>query len=288
MRAPIFALLMVGFALAATGATHAQDVETKSLGTHPRIPSIPKSNWDLLYEQGAPTGDSLGLDRAKALAEGRTLYETHCASCHGTDLNGTKRVPSLQSSGGAGVDFYLVTGRMPNVNDSVQAIHTEPHFNPRQIGAIDAYVSSRAKRTTAIPNVTLDPKQLQRGRQLFEYNCEACHGAAAEGATAGTSWIALPLYRATPTEVGEAIRIGPGVMPRFTAAQLSDNDIDAVATYVHYLTVNPGTYGGVTMDYLGPAAEGLVGGILGVGALFWVIFFTGTKADGTRLHERRP
>jgi len=287
MRRAIRTLLIAGFALAAAAAAHAQSSKPE-LGVHPRVPSTTQSNANLMYEQGAPAGGPLGGDRATSIAAGRVLYQTHCASCHGSDLNGTAQVPSLQDSGGAGVDFYLVTGRMPGANESVQAIHTAPHFNVRQIAALDAYVSARAKSGTAIPNVVLDDKLLQRGRRLFENDCEACHGAAAEGATVGGRWVALPLYRATPTEIGEAVRFGPGVMPRFTSAELSAKDLDAVATYVHYLTVNPGTYGGFTMDFLGPAAEGLVGGILGVGALFWVIYFTGTKADGTRLHERRP
>ncbi|GAC1417733.1 MAG: cytochrome c [Vulcanimicrobiaceae bacterium] len=286
MRASVRPLLVAAFAFVAASAAHAQGT-ADSLGVHPRIPSTAQSNEDLMYEQGAPAGVAPVRDRAKSLAEGRTLYDTHCSSCHGADLKGTASVPSLESSGGAAVDFYLVTGRMPSANESVPAVHTPPHFDARQIGAIDAYVSSRAQKSTAIPHVVLNRALLQRGRHIFENDCEACHGAAAEGATAGGRWVALPLYRATPTEIGEAVRIGPGVMPRFTPAQLSAEDVDAVATYVNYLTVNPDTYGGFTMGFLGPAAEGLVGGILGVGALFWVIFFTGTKADGTRLHERR-
>lgn len=42
------------------------------------------------------------------------------------------------------------------------------------------------------------------------------------------------------------------------------------------------------MDYLGPISEGAVSAIIGVGFLFWVIYFTGTKADGRRLNELDP
>jgi ubiquinol-cytochrome c reductase cytochrome c subunit len=195
-------------------------------------------------------------------------------------------VESLALTGGAPVDFFVSTGRMPDAIKTLQAMHVDPHFTQGQIAAVDAYVTSRAQVVTPIPNVVLSAGLLQHGRVLFEANCEACHGVAGQGASVGGGWVAVPLYQATSKEIGEAIRIGPGMMPRFTPAQLSDRDIDSVATYVHYLTATAPSFGGFTMDYAGPAAEGLVGGLLGVGTLFWVIYFTGTKADGTRLSKK--
>ncbi len=275
-------------------ALRAEDAKHE-IGEHPRLPSVPRLNASLIYEQGAPGGSASQNARprgapfdAALLAQGQTLYQTHCISCHGSDLRGTPGVPSLAHAGGAAVDFYVATGRMPDAIKASQAMHADPHFTQTQISAIDAYVTSRAASVTAIPNVVLRDALLQHGRQLFEENCQGCHGAAGEGASAGGDWIALPLYQATGKEIGEAIRIGPGVMPQFSTAQLNDRDIGALATYVHYLTVASPSYGGFTMDYAGPAAEGLVGGLLGVGALFWVIYFTGTKADGTRLSDKRP
>ncbi|MGH7756979.1 MAG: c-type cytochrome, partial [Vulcanimicrobiaceae bacterium] len=205
------------------------------------------------------------------------------------DLNGSTNVPSLLHAGGSAVDFYLTTGRMPLADRAgkigTQAFHVAALFDARQTAAIEAYVNSRTTKSIPIPTVQLDPAKLQTGRRIFENHCEACHGAAAEGATAGYQWTAVDLYAATPTQIGEAIRIGPGVMPRFTQSQLSTADVDAVATYVRFLSTQPQTYGGTVMAYLGPTAEGAVGGLLGVGLLFWVVYFTGTKADGRRVHD---
>ncbi len=288
VRAVLTFALVLLFAPAAISAKGIGDAHPATLDRHPLVPSERATSADTIFDQGVPPGDR-SVSRAATsgdLREGRELYDTHCVTCHGANLQGSSGVPSLQNAGGAATDFYLITGRMPGAARATQAVHMAPHFTRQQIDALDAYITSRAKRAISIPTVTVNAALLQHGRSLYEEHCQACHGAGAEGATAGYGWIALPLYRSTPTEVAEAIRIGPGVMPRFNASQLSARDVDAIATYVHALSVEPQRYGGLTMDYLGPTAEGLIGGILGVGALFWVIFFTGTKADGTRLHER--
>lgn len=241
-------------------------------------------------------------DRQSLVREGSVLYGVHCSTCHGADLAGAPGAPSLLQAGGAAIDFYLTTGRMPialrssesdiahgalgaSVASGAQDYHIPPLFDAQQTLAIEAYVDARARAITPIPHVILDGTKLTRGRRLFENNCQACHGAGAQGATAGTQWVALPLDRATPTQIGEAIRIGPGVMPRFTPDALSASDVDAVATYVRALVDDPQTYGGATLGYLGPVTEGAVGAIVGVGFLFWVIYFTGTRADGRRLNE---
>lgn len=242
-----------------------------------------------MFVDGVPRSDERAASRSlqgkNLLHEGSVLYGVHCSTCHAVDLGGTKSGPTLLGTGGAGIDFYLTTGRMPLAVPKTQAFHMAPHFDTAQVAALDAYVDSRATRTIPIPSVVLDETSLAAGRSLFENNCQACHGAGAQGATVGYQWTALPLREATPTQIGEAIRYGPGVMPRFTPQQLSAADIDAVATYVRYLVTQPGTYGGTVMDYLGPTAEGFVGAVLGVGMLFWVVFYTGTKANGRRLND---
>ena len=273
-------------------------------GTHWLTPSQRNVNKGTLFESGIPARQSSvpAIDRAQLLREGAVLYGVHCSTCHGADLRGSQGVPSLLEAGGSAVDFYMTTGRMPLAVRAAddgsdrsplgqssaagsQAYHVPSLFDARQTAAIDAYVDAHAQQSTPIPNVRLHSNALQRGRRIFENNCQACHGAAAQGATAGDQWVALPLNKATPTQIGEAIRVGPGVMPRFTAAQLSNDDIDAVATYVRYLAEEPQTYGGAVLEYLGPISEGAVSAIVGVGFLFWVIYFTGTKADGRRVNE---
>lgn len=275
------AALAAALGVSAAGAQSAPDV-------HPLVPSHRGNAPGLEYDTGVPRSAERPVDttRARSIAEGGVLYATHCSTCHGIDFRGTANVPSLLHAGGAAVAFYMSTGRMPAPVPGIQEIHQSPHFDARQTAAIDAYVTSRALTSVAIPSVVTSPALLQRGRMLFENNCEMCHGAAAQGATVGRGWIALALDRASPAEIGEAIRIGPGVMPRWSAAVLSDGDIDALATYVRYVVTEPGTYGGLTFDYLGVVIEGVVAVFVGVFGLFWVIFYTGTKTSGDRLNEK--
>ena len=254
---------------------------------HPRVPSyrgLPPE-LETLENVGPSESQPVVANQAALLAAGAVLYADHCMSCHGEHLQGTSNVPSLVNAGGADVSFFLTTGRMPGAQPGVQSIHEGQHFNTTQTDAIVAYVNSRAKRIIPIPKVVPDPKLLVHGRELFENNCQMCHGAAGQGAIVGYGWVALDLGMASPTEIGEAIRVGPGVMPRFTPAQLSDRDISALATYVHYIRTSPQTYGGTTGGYLGVIIEGFIGVVVGGGGLFCVIFFTGTKTSGTRVHE---
>jgi ubiquinol-cytochrome c reductase cytochrome c subunit len=232
-----------------------------------------------LFASGVPRGQLPATAQ-----DGASLYAVHCATCHGAQLQNSSDAPALRHAGAAAVDFYLTTGRMPLAGVPTQAFHSAPHFDRQQIAAIEGYVRLHSDGSGPIPDVRMRPGGLQRGRMLFEANCEACHGAAAQGATVGYGWAAPPLDRATPTQIGEAIRIGPGMMPAFTPRQLSDADIGALAEYVRTLAENPQNYGGTVMGYLGPTAEGAVGAVVGVGFLFWVVYFTGTKANGRRVH----
>lgn len=255
---------------------------------HPLIPSNRQLGPDLLHVSGEPREKpeaQLATSNAELVAQGRELYSLHCISCHGTQLQGSGDGPSLRDAGGASVDFFLETGRMPLPSNGAQAWHVNPQFGQDQIQALSAFVSAKARTRIPIPDVKTDTTLLQRGRLLFEDNCEACHGAAAQGATAGFGWIAVPLFAATPREIGEAIRVGPGIMPVFTPALISDRDVDAIATYIAYMKNSAPNPGGTPFDYLGPTAEGAIAAAVGIGGLFLVIYFTGTTAQGPRFNR---
>ncbi|MGI8681475.1 MAG: c-type cytochrome, partial [Mycobacteriales bacterium] len=62
----------------------------------------------------APPGRAQGSGtNPAAVAQGRALFLTSCASCHGLNAQGGAQAPSLIGVGGAAVDFQVGTGRMP-------------------------------------------------------------------------------------------------------------------------------------------------------------------------------
>jgi ubiquinol-cytochrome c reductase cytochrome c subunit len=223
--------------------------------------------WSFLPAGGA-TRSSTG--------EGRSLYQASCSTCHGLNAEGTANGPSLQGVGPAAVNFMLTTGRMPLAAPGDQPERQPPKFDTEQIDAIQRYVAEIAPGGPAIPDVDPSRGNLSVGASLVLNNCSGCHSAAGVGDSVGGGEIAPSLMPPDATQIGEAIRIGPGVMPVFDPANLSDHDVDSIAAYVHWLRDN-GDDGGLPLGRVGAVAEGLAVFVVGLGILLLVLRLTGTK-----------
>jgi ubiquinol-cytochrome c reductase cytochrome c subunit len=196
--------------------------------------------------------------------EGRQLYLTGCVSCHGADGEGTDQAPTLVGVGAAAADFYLTTGRMPAAYpQGYQATRKEPAYDQAQIDALVAYVASLGDGPP-IPEVDLADADRARGGVLFRANCAACHQAAANGGALSYGKNAPSLHEATPTQVVEAMRIGPGEMPVFDPRLISPEDANDIASYVEYLR-DPDHPGGLPLQGFGPVTEGFVALVFGLG-----------------------
>ena len=209
-------------------------------------------------------------------AQGKQLYAASCSTCHGLGAEGTANGPTLQGVGRAAVDFMLTSGRMPLADPGEQPVRQEPRFSDDQIEALVAYVSSIAPGGPEIPDVDTARGELPRGFQLFLNNCSGCHGAAGIGDSVGGGQIAPSLYPPTATQIGEAIRIGPGVMPRFGENDISGAEMDSIARYLEWVRDN-GDEGGFQLGRVGAVAEGLIAIAVGLGLLVLVIRLTGAK-----------
>jgi ubiquinol-cytochrome c reductase cytochrome c subunit len=209
------------------------------------------------------------------VVRGLELYVVGCATCHGVEGQGTGQGPPLVGVGAASVDFMLSTGRMPLSAPADQPVRRPSEYSPEEVEAIVAYVGSLGPGGPAIPAVTPAEGDLVRGRSLYSANCLACHGAGGQGASVGGGAVAPALDRATPVEIAEAARIGPGVMPPFTEEQLPEADLSSVARYLLYLRA-AGDPGGVGLGHVGPVVEGLIGWLVGLGILLLVVRLTGT------------
>ena len=209
-------------------------------------------------------------------AQGQALYEANCSTCHGLQGEGTANGPSLQNAGPAAVDFMLSTGRMPLANPGDQPVRDEPKFTPDQIAAIVAYVETIAPGGEPIPTVDPAAGDLARGAEVFLNTCAGCHGAGATGDSVGGGQIAPTINPADPTQIGEAIRIGPGVMPRFGPETIDQADLDSVAAYLLWLR-DHGEDGGLQLGRVGAVAEGLVIVVVGLGLMILFLRLTGAK-----------
>jgi ubiquinol-cytochrome c reductase cytochrome c subunit len=217
---------------------------------------------------GVPEGDA---------ALGYALYGANCASCHGSrgqgmpappNARGTGGIsgsgPSLRGSGARAADFYLRTGYMPLRSPSVQPSRSRVLFTEHQIRALVAYVASLGDGPP-IPTPHPERGSLSDGRRLYTSRCAGCHQIVAEGGYATDARVP-PLESATPTQIAEAVRIGPYVMPHFSERDLSDRQLDSIIRYVQYAK-HPDDRGGWSLGHLGPVPEGLVTWWIGAAVL---------------------
>ena len=221
----------------------------------------------------------IGVVLALALS-GQSLYAMNCASCHGARGQGSANAPSLIGRSASDIHLMLDTGRMPASVPYLDEIHEQPRFTFPQMTAITNYVLSFDVRPDrSLPQVS--GGNAVHGRALFAENCAACHGAAGNGASVGSNDVAPSLMNATVFQVAEAIRAGPGIMPRFGPDVLSDSDVDDIARYVNAIQTKSGpakyeNTGGANLAHTGPVAEGLVAWFFGIGALLIFVRSIGT------------
>ena len=100
----------------------------------------------------------------------------------------------------------------------------------------------------------LEEGDMAEGGNLFRLQCAACHAWAGDGGA--LLHVDAPSLRAsTPTQVAEAIRLGPGQMPAFGVAALTDEQVSSVVAYIRHLN-QARDVGGRPLWHLGPVAEG--------------------------------
>lgn len=221
---------------------------------------------------GQPAGTTDG-----DVEQGRGLFTTGCSSCHGLRAEGARRGPSLLGVGAASVDFWVSTGRMPlKTSGGRQAVRKPPAYRRDEIDDLIAYVTSLDPNGLPIPELDLANTDLAAGGELFRANCAACHGAVAIGGALASGRLAPPLRPASAVQVAEAVRIGPGTMPNFGSETFSQDQLEAVVTYVESLD-HPDDRGGSGLGHAGPIPEGFVGWLAGLGALLVACYWIGDR-----------
>jgi ubiquinol-cytochrome c reductase cytochrome c subunit len=224
---------------------------------------------------GGPAGAAPGDTAAGSgdPAHGQVLYQASCAGCHGQQGEGTQNGPSLVGVGAAAADFYLQTGRMPLAAEKDQAEPGPRAFSQPDIADLDAFVGSLGDGPD-IPDVS--PGDLALGRELYLQNCAACHGSSGAGFTQVGGRYAPSLFDSDPTQVAEAVRVGPLLMPQHPEQVLDASQVDSIVTYVEQLQVGENR-GGWGIARIGPTTETVVG-FAAVALLLVVIRLIGKRA----------
>lgn len=232
----------------------------------------------------APRADAAQGPSKEQVAQGKALFQTSCASCHGLAAQGTRTGPSLYGVGAAAVDFQVGTGRMPLSAPAAQAKERPPQFSQEQIDALAAYVQSLSpgpRKPEGVDSRYPDA-DLTLGGELFRANCAQCHNFAGVGGALTHGKGAPDLTDASPTHIYEAMQTGPENMPVF-ARSLTDDEKLSIVRFVKHTAAEPNP-GGAGLGRIGPTSEGLVGWIIGIGAIIaasaWIVSKKEKGPDG--------
>ncbi len=215
---------------------------------------------------------------AELAAQGKSIYQNSCITCHGQNLQGVVgRGPSLVGVGQAAVYFQVSSGRMPAAINGAQIQRKEPVFDAEQTDALAAYIQQNGGGPVIPGGELRAPEQISRGGELFRLNCASCHNFTGQGGALSQGKYAPNLGPATDQQIYGAMLSGPQNMPVFGDGLLTPDEKKAIITYIqnNKETIDPGGYeaGG-----FGPAPEGLIAFLVGMGAIVAATLWMGSKA----------
>jgi ubiquinol-cytochrome c reductase cytochrome c subunit len=217
---------------------------------------------------------------------GAELYAGNCASCHGISGEGITsprlgagavpgQGPSLRGVGAQAADFYLRLGLMPLTNPREEPERERVLFSENELRSLVAYVASLGPGPP-IPHPDLHGASISTGLKAFTEHCAGCHQIVARGGFVTGARVPPLQGGLTQTEIAEAVRIGPYLMPRFSARQISPAQLNAIVKYVRS-TSSPEDRGGWGIGNIGPIPEGLVAWWIGGVALLGICFALGKR-----------
>ncbi len=179
-----------------------------------------------------------------AIPAGASIFRTNCATCHGSGAAGVqgKGYPNLLDNdwlwgGDMAAIHQTITHGIRNTTDPDARYSEMPKFGADEI--LDAtQIAQVVEHVLKISGQEHDATMAAAGATVYAENCAACHTEAGTGDReqgAPNLTDAISLYggdRATLTQTVNNARFG--VMPPW-ANRLSEDEIRAVATYVHSL-----------------------------------------------------
>ncbi|SMY08297.1 cytochrome-c oxidase, cbb3-type subunit III [Flavimaricola marinus] len=175
-----------------------------------------------------------------ASARGASVFRAQCSQCHGSGAAGAVGYPNLLD------DDWLWGGDITAIEATIRhgiRNETDPDARWSQMPAYDgifetAEIDAVVEYVVSLSDPEHDAALAAEGSILFADNCAACHGENAEGNTdmgAPNLGDAIWLYGRDRDTLEYTVRNARfGVMPAW-GQRLSDEDVRAVAVYVHSL-----------------------------------------------------
>ena len=215
---------------------------------------------------------------AAQVAEGKQIYQTACITCHGANLQGVVgRGPSLVGVGQAATYFQVSSGRMPAAENGAQIQRKQPVFDAEQTDALAAYIQANGGGPVIPEGDLRAPDQIAKGGELYRLNCASCHNFTGQGGALSQGKYGPNLDPATDRQIYGAMLSGPQNMPKFGDGVLTSDEKRAIITYIqnNKETIDPGGY---AAGGFGPAPEGLIAFLVGMGAIVAATLWMGSKA----------
>jgi cytochrome c oxidase cbb3-type subunit 3 len=181
---------------------------------------------------------------AFARAQGRAAFGDNCAPCHGAGGGGAKGYPNLND------DDWMWGGSLEQIQQTL--IHGIRSADPdAHIGDMPAFgrdgilqrpeivaVADYVRSLSNLPVPAGVTPDLAKGKELFEANCAACHGADGKGNIelgAPNLTDGIWLYGSDRNSVIATLTNGRGgIMPAW-GTRLDPTTIKALTVYVHAL-----------------------------------------------------
>jgi len=234
---------------------------------------------------GAASAAPRSVSAGPLIAQGKNLFNTQCASCHGLFAQGVQDTgPSLIGVGAAAVDFQVSTGRMPAKEPAAEQPRKPITFTPHMIRAVAAYIASLGGGP-AIPSaadVNASGANAGLGQQLFVASCAQCHNFVGAGGDLTYGKYAPPLTKSTPRQIFEAMLTGPEAMPVFNNTTITPQEKRDIIAYVTRTRTEPNP-GGFSLGRVGPVTEGIVA-FVGL-VLFMVLASMWITAKHRKTHD---
>ncbi len=171
----------------------------------------------------------------EARGMGERLFLTYCAQCHGSDARGARGFPNLTDGAWHwGGDPDAIKATITNGRTGVMTPFGSI-LGPEGARDVAAYVRS-------LNGLAHDSLRAQRGQEMFQQNCVACHGQNAEGMAAmgapnltDNNW----LWGSSEAAILESINSGRmNRMPGF-GEFLGEDKVHLLTAYVWGLSNQP-------------------------------------------------